>query len=109
MKIRKYTVHRLKMLDKYPASIEDMLRYDGAFINRKYPGLLLLPHWYSIRSKITEARWNTFGYTVSEPIKQEDILPPFNIKPKEWFTYLGSVWRCESLDKHLKAKNWQEI
>lgn len=105
MKVRKYTFHELVKKDKYPASIEDMLRYDGAFINPKLPGLLLLPHWHGARSNITVARWITFGYWVS------DSPQVIVVEPNDWYTYItirGSL-RSVTLEEHLQAKNWDAI
>lgn len=83
--------------------IKDMVRYDGAFINRDVPGIIAFPTWKTkegdLYGKQTTGRWNSFGVKISPltmslpTMLQQD---PFLV-PDAWITY-----RTDNASDHVE-------
>lgn len=94
---------------------EDMLRYDGAFINDAHPGVIVFAkmqdkHGIFNRTP-TFDRWKSFGITLTEvgADKSFMIAEQFNSHPDDWYTIRrpGSStteYKRFTLREHLDAK-----
>ena len=72
-----------------PARIHDMLRYDAAFINRKYPSIVLtlrvrVRNRGMHRGEATIARWSSFGYLLREGELPYQVLD----ESDDWITFV---------------------
>lgn len=81
----------------------DMLRYDGAFINERWPSVVAIPKTRGIngtsRGIATEARWNSFCCKVSilsaSSFDQSESFTELteSFTRPGWRTFDGSEWQ----------------
>jgi hypothetical protein len=102
--------------------IKDMLRYDVAFINDKYPGIIALPSWAgdAVR-KPTLERWRSFNLILRavDSTKIAEWRESFEGRPQEWRTHrhprnadgVREYSRLEpiTLRQILNARDWNEV